>query len=118
MMWALRGTFFGIGIVAVGAAVFVLLFQWSRGPLLSRSSGTFDIRIIPLVTIYNAWFWAAFAACMVIGWALARSWPGRFSPAFWVVLAVIDLFSARMLRLFFLLMSKLNEITRQVTDKP
>ncbi len=118
MMWALNGTFLGISIFAVGAAVFVLLFQWSRGPLLSRSSGTFDIRIIPLVTIYNAWFWAAFAACMVIGWALARSWPGRFSPAFWVVLAVIDLVPAGMLGLFLLLMSKLKEVAGQVTGKP
>jgi hypothetical protein len=57
---------------------------------------------------------AAFAACIVIGWAIAASWPGKFSPTFWVVLAVIDLVPAGMLGLFLLLMSRLS--SRQVEN--
>jgi hypothetical protein len=62
--------------------------------------------------------WAAFAACMVIGWAIAASWPGKLSPAFWIVLAVIDLVPAGMLGLFLLILFKLKEVAGQVTAKP
>ncbi len=111
-MWAVKGTFLGISIFAVGAAVFMLLSLRSIGGAFIAGPGrqmAFDIRSISLVTIYNAWFWAAFAACIVIGLAIARSWPGRFSPVFWVVLAVIDLVPAGMLSLFLVLVSRLKE---------
>ncbi len=112
-MWALKGTFLGISIFAVGAVVFMLLSLRSIGGSLIAGPGrqmAFDIRAIPLLTIYNAWFWAAFAASLVIGWAIARSWPGRFSPVFWVVLVVIDLVPAGLLFLVLLLVSRLKEV--------
>ncbi len=110
-MWALKGTFIGTSIFAVGAAVFMLL------SLRSISGGkqmAIDIRGVSLATIYNPWFWATFAACIVIGCAIARSWPGRFSPVFWVVLAVIDLLPAGMLSLILFLVFKLKEVTKHV----
>jgi hypothetical protein len=110
-MWVLKGTFIGISIFAVGAAVFMLL------SLRSISGGkqmAIGIRVILLATIYNPWFWAAFVASIVIGLAIARSWPGRFSPIFWVVLAVIDLFPAGLLALTLLLVFKLKELAKHV----
>lgn len=43
-MWALRRTFLGISVLAVGASVFLLLFLRSRGPLLAApgQEETFD----------------------------------------------------------------------------
>jgi hypothetical protein len=110
-MWAIKGAFLGISLFAVGAAVFMLLFLRNRGPLLAGPGQhwAIDIRSISHLTIYNAWFWAALAASIVIGCAIARSWPGRFSPVFWVVLAVIDLLPAGLLGVFLLLLSRLKE---------
>jgi hypothetical protein len=110
-MWILKGTFLGISIFAVGAVVFLLAFLRSRGPLLAgpgqqRATG---LTVISHLTVYNVWFWAAFAACLVIGWAIAASRPGRFSPTFWVVLAVIDLVPAGLVGLVVLLVSRLKE---------
>jgi hypothetical protein len=106
-MWALKGTFIGTSIFAVGAAVFMLLSMRSisRGKQMA-----IEVRLISLATIYNPWFWAAFVASLVIGCAIARSWPGKFSPAFWVMLAVIDLIPAGMLSLVLLLIFKLKEV--------
>ncbi len=112
-MWALKGTFLGISIFAVGAVVFMLLSLRSIGGSLIAGPGRqmgIDIRVISLATIYNPWFWAAFAASIVIGLAIAASWPGKFSPVFWVVLAVIDLVPAGVLSLILLLVSKLKEV--------
>jgi hypothetical protein len=111
-MWALKGTFLAISHFAVGAAVLMLLsLRTIGGPLLAGPGQqmSIDIRAISLATIYNPWFWAAFAASIVIGLAIAASWPGRFSPVFWVVLAVIDLVPAGLLSLVLLLVFKLKE---------
>jgi len=110
-MWVLKGTFIGTSIFAVGAAVFMILSLWS---ISGGKQMAIDIRLISLTTIYNPWFWAAFTASIVIGLAIARSWPGRFSPAFWTVLVVIDLFPAGLLSLILVLVFKLKEVTKHV----
>jgi hypothetical protein len=110
-MWALRGTLIGISIFAVGAAVFSFL---SYRNISGGQQMSVDIRMIPLTTIYNPWFWATFVASIVIGLAIARSWPRKFSPTFWVALAVIDLFPAGMLALTLFLVLKLKEVTKHV----
>jgi len=110
-MWALKGTFLGISIFAVGAFVFNLAFLRSMGPLLAGpgKQWSIDTRSLLYVIIGNPWFWATFAASIVIGLAIARSWPGRFSPVFWVLVAVVDLVPAGYLGLFLFLMSRLKE---------
>jgi hypothetical protein len=116
-MGIVKGTFLGITIFAVGAVVFLLAFLRSRGPLLAGpgQQHAIGLSVISHLTVYNVWFWAAFAACLVIGWAIAASWPGKFSPTFWVVLAVIDLVPAGMLGLFLVLMSRLKEAAAAAT---
>jgi hypothetical protein len=111
-MWVLKGTFIGVTIFAVGALAFMLLSLRSMGPLLAGPGRhwSIDIRSISLTTVGNPWFWAAFAACLVIGCAIARSWPGKFSPAFWVTLAVIDLIPAGVLSLILFIVFKLKEV--------
>jgi hypothetical protein len=108
-MWALKGTFIGISIFGIGAVVLMLL---GSTPILAgpgHQSST-DIRSIARATIYNPWLWAAFVACIVIGLSIVRSWPGRFSPAFWIVLAVIDLVPAGILGLILVLIHRLKQV--------
>ncbi len=78
-MWALKGTFIGVTIFAVGAVVFMLLSLRSLG---GGKQMSIDIQVLSLATTYNPWFWAAFVSSIVIGLAIARSWPGKFSPVF------------------------------------
>jgi hypothetical protein len=40
---------------------------------------------------------------LVIGWAIAASWPGRFSTLFWIMLAIADVVPATLLGLFLML---------------
>ena len=115
-MWVLRGTFLGMSIFGIDAVVFMLAFFRSMGPLLAGpgQQSSIDIRSISLLTVGNPWFWATFAACLVIGLAIARSWPGKFSPVFWVMLAVIDLVPAGLLSLFLVLVFKLKQVAATV----
>jgi hypothetical protein len=118
-MWIVKGTFLGISAFAVGVVVFLFLLAFFRnqGPLLAGpgQQRAIGLTVISHLTVYNVWFWAAFAACLVIGWAIAASWPGRFSPAFWVVLALIDLLPAGLLGLVLLLVSRLKEAAAAAT---
>jgi len=107
-MWALKGTLLGISIFGIGATIFMFLAKRSFG------ASTVDIRTMSHATIYSTWFWAAFISSIVIGCAIARSWPGRFSPVFWVVLAVIDLVPAGVLSLILLLVFKLKQVAATV----
>jgi hypothetical protein len=107
-MWALKGTFIGISIFGIGATIFMFLAKRSFG------ASTVDIRTMSNATIYSTWFWAAFVACVLIGLAIARSRPGKFSPVFWVVLSVIDLVPAGALSLILLMVFKLKEIAAAV----
>ena len=107
-MWALKGTLLGISIFGIGATIFMFLAKRSFG------ASTVDIRTMSHATIYSTWFWAAFVSSVVIGLTIVRSWPGRFSPVFWVVLAVLDLVPAGMLGLFLFMLSRLRAITAGV----
>lgn len=108
-MWVLKGTFLGISIFGIGFTLLTLPTQWG-----SENQTSTDIRSIYAATIYNPWMWAAFAASIVIGLAIVRSWPGRFSPVFWVVLVVMDLVPAGLLGLFLLVLSKLKHIAAAI----
>jgi len=59
-------------------------------------------------TTQNRLWWAALAACIVLGCALVGSWPGKGSPVFWVVLLVTDLIPLGLLALFLGLVAKLK----------
>ena len=115
-MWiAVKGTIVGFSLFAIGAAVFLLAFFRSKGPLVAAPGQHWmmDINVITHLTIYNAWFWAAFVASLVIGYAIVLSWPGKFSPVFWVVLFVIDLIPIGALGLFLVLTAKLKQVSGQ-----
>jgi hypothetical protein len=63
-MWIVKGTFLGISIFAVGAVVFLLAFLRSlAGPGQQRAIG---LTVISHLTVYNVWFWAAFAVGLVL----------------------------------------------------
>jgi hypothetical protein len=114
-MWILKGTFLGLTIFAVGVTTFLVAFFRSLGPLLAGPGQHYsiDIRTIFHVTTQNIWFWAAAVACLVIGWAIVASWPGRFSPLFWVMLAVADVVPATLLGVFVMLaLSLLRRATK------
>jgi hypothetical protein len=105
-MWILKGAFVGVTVFAVGVTVFLLAFFRRSGPIFRGSSGgvaSLDINTILHLTTHNVWFWAAFAASIVIGWAVVVSWPGRFSTLFWIMLAIADVVPATLLGLFLML---------------
>ena len=113
-MWILKGTLLALWLFGFGNIAWLYFALYRHMP----SQSAVDIRLITALTIRNPFWWTALVVCLVLGFAIARSWPGKFSPVFWVLLAVIDLVPAGMLSLFLVLLYKLKEVAGQVAAQP
>jgi hypothetical protein len=103
-MWILKGTFLGLWLFGFGTITF-LYFAVHRG-LPSRTAVAVDV--ITSYTTQNPWWWAALAACTVLGFALVRSWPGKESVVLWIFLLVTSVVPVGFFGLFYVLSSKLK----------
>jgi hypothetical protein len=80
--------------------------------LRQRQAFSIDVRTIASMTMQNMWFWIAGVSCIAIGLAVAASWPGRFSPVFWVLLGLADVVPVAALRIFLMLVQRLQAASK------
>ena len=94
--------------------VFLAAFLRKSGPLFAGPGQGFSIdpRTIAHLTTQNLWFWIAGVACLAIGLAVAASWPGKFSPVFWILLALADVVPVTALGIFLVLIQRLQAAGR------
>ncbi|SRR5712692_1717231 len=113
MIWV-KGIILGASVFAVGVFVFLVAFLRKSGPLFAGPGQAFaiDPRTIAHLTTQNLWFWIAGVACIAIGLAVAASWPGKFSPVFWILLALADVAPATALGIFLVLIQRLQAAGR------
>jgi ABC-type lipoprotein release transport system permease subunit len=76
-MWLLKGIILGLLFFAAGTFLFLIAFLRRLGPLLAPAGQhwSIEIGVISRLTINNAWFWIALAACLALGFAIVASWP-------------------------------------------
>lgn len=104
-MWILKGALLGFWLFAFGTMAF-LYFTVFRPSTPGRATG---LSVITLYTTQNPWWWAALVACMVLGYALVRSWPGKGSVIFWVALIATSLVPVGLFGLISILVYKLKD---------
>ena len=104
-MWIMKGGLLGFWLFAFGTLAF-LYFAVFRPLTPGRAT---SVSVITLYTTQNPWWWAALAACIVLGCALARSWPGKGSVVFWGALIATSVVPVGLFGLFVLLVSKLKD---------
>jgi hypothetical protein len=111
MIW-IKGLILGASLFAVGVFVFLVAFRLRSGPLFAPAGQAFsiDVRTIASMTMQNMWFWVAGVACLAIGLAITVSWGGKFSPVFWVLVALADVLPVAALGIFLVLVQKLHQI--------
>ncbi len=133
-MWILKGVLLGAWLFIFGTIAMVLyvaVFRRLPGWTIIGGTWLFIFGIIAFLyfairklgggmiedptvfasrTIQNPLWWVALAACIVLGCALVRSWPGKgYSPGFWVALLVTDLIPLGLLGLFLVAVARLKE---------
>ena len=113
MFW-IRGIVLGASFFAVGVFIFLVAFLRRSGPLFAPPGQAYsiDIRTIAVLTTQNMWFWVAGVACLAIGLAITASWGGKFSPVFWVLVALADVIPVAALGIFLVLVQKLQAVGR------
>jgi hypothetical protein len=111
MIW-LKGIVLGASLFAIGVFVFLFAALRMRGPLLAGPGQAYsiDIRTLASMTTQNFWFWVAGVACLLIGVAITASWPGKFSPVFWILVGLADVVPVTALGIFVALVRRLHQV--------
>lgn len=103
-MWILKGSLLALWLFGFGTMAWLYAEVYRHlGPHSAVS-----IRLIAALTIQYPFWWAGLVACLVLGYAIARSWPGPLGV--WIALAVTGLIPAGLLTLFLVLVYKLKHI--------
>jgi hypothetical protein len=96
-MWILKGTLLGLWLLGFGTIARLYLAVYRNLP----PNSAVEVRVITGYTIQNPFWWTALVVCLVLGYTIARAWPGP--PILWVALLVTGLVPAGFLALFITL---------------
>jgi len=106
-MWIAKGVFLGLWLFGFGTITF-LYFAIYRN-LQPRTAVA--VNVVTSYTSQNLWWWVALAACIALGLALVRSYPGKGPVALWVALIVTGVVPAGLIGIFIFLAAKLKEVS-------
>ena len=105
-MWILKGTLLGLWLFGFGTLARLYFGLFRNLP----PNSAVDIRLITSYTTQNPLWWTALGVCLVLGYAIARSWSGP--PILWIALLVTGLIPAGCLALFIALLVKVKHATQ------
>ena len=74
-MWMVKGFLLGVAMFVVGAITYLVLAL--RADMAGSEARAIGLSVIQGLTIQNPYFWAALAACLVLGLSIVRSWPNN-----------------------------------------
>ena len=103
--------------IAKGALLALWLFGFGTMGLLYFSiyrymppNSAVDYRSITIRTTQNPFWWMSLVVCLVVSYAIARSWSGPL--LLWIALFLTGLIPAGCLALFLTLLYKLKQVTQ------
>jgi hypothetical protein len=102
-MWILKGTLLGLWLSGFGTIAW-LYFAVYRN---LRPNTAVGVSVIAAYTTQNPLWWTALLVCLVLGYAIARSWSGP--PIVWIGLLITGLIPAGFLALLIILAVKLRQ---------
>ena len=105
-MWIAKGTLLALWLFGFGTLGYVYFAIFRHLP----PSTAVDIRVITAPTTQNPFWWAGLVVCLILGLAIARSWPGP--TGLWIALLVTGLVPAGCLALFLALVYKLKQVSQ------
>jgi hypothetical protein len=105
-MWILKGTLLGLWFLGFGTIVFFYVGLYRNAP----PNSSVDIRVFTANTIQNPLWWTALIVCLVLSYAITRSWSGP--PILWVALVVTGLVPAGLFAVFIAMAVKLKQASQ------
>jgi hypothetical protein len=105
-MWILKGTLLGLWLFGFGTMAWLYFAVFRHLP----ANSAVEIRIITAYTTQSPLWWTSFVVCLVLGYALARSWSGP--PILWIALLVTGLIPAGSLAVFIALILRMRQVSQ------
>jgi len=105
-MWIAKGTLLALWLFGFGTMTWLFIALYRH----LQPNSAVDIRIYAALTTQNPFWWVALVVCLVLGYSIARSWPGPL--VLWIALAVTGLIPAGCLVLFLVVLYKLKHISQ------
>lgn len=103
-MWILKGTLLGLWLFGFGTMAWLYLALFRR----VHANTAVGASVIFSLTTLNPLWWTALVVSLVLGCAIARSWPWPL--IVWIGLLVTGLVPAGLLALFITLFFKLKQM--------
>jgi hypothetical protein len=105
-MWILKGSLLALWLFGFGTMALLYFAVYRNLPPNSAVS----VHVITSYTTLNPLWWAALVVCLVLGFAISRSWSGPLG--LWIAPGVTGLIPAGFLALFLALMVKLKQASQ------
>ncbi len=105
-MWIAKGTLLALWLFGFGTMAYFYFAIFRHMP---RNSAV-GMSVITAYTVHNPLWWTALVLCLVLGLAIARSWPGPLG--LWIALLVTGLIPAGCLALFLTVVFKMRQASQ------
>jgi hypothetical protein len=101
-MWIAKGTLLALWLFGFGTMALLYFSIYRHLP--PNAATAVDVRVFTTLTTQNPLWWTALVVCLVLGFAIVRSWSGPI--VLWIALLVTGLIPAGLLTLFIMLIVK------------
>jgi len=105
-MWIVKGTLLALWLFGFGTMALLYVAVYRNLP----PNSAVGISVITGYTTQNPLWWTALVVCLVLGFAIARSWSGPLG--LWIALLVTGLIPAGLFSLFLVLVYKLKRASQ------
>ncbi len=105
-MWIAKGTLLALWLTGYATMAWLYFALYRH----LQPNSAVGLSAISGLTTHNPFWWAVLVLCLVLGYTIARSWPGPIG--LWISLAVTGLIPAGCLALFLVILYKLKHISQ------
>jgi hypothetical protein len=105
-MWIAKGTLLALWLFGFGTMAWLYIALYRH----LQPNSAVSIGVITSLTIHDPLWWTALVVCLVLGYTIARSWPGPLGV--WIALLVTGLIPAGCLALFLVIVYKMKQASQ------
>jgi hypothetical protein len=105
-MWIAKGTLLALWLLGFATMAWLYFALYRH----LKPNSAVGITVIAALTTRNPLWWVALVVCLVLGYSIARSWPGP--SRLWIALAVTGLIPVGCVALLLVILYKLKHVSQ------
>ena len=105
-MWMAKGTLLALWLFGFGTMAWLYIALYRH----LQPNSAVSVNVITPLTIHDPFWWTGLVVCLVLGYAIARSWSGPLG--LWIALLLTGLIPSGCLALFLVILYKLKHVSQ------